>query len=123
MMAEDGAWRTARSRLEWPLAEPEPQFYLDLVIAHRIIAPALNACEPLAWRFHRRAGRAVAGHQFRWLFYSSRNTADSIFRMIGGNSLLQEMKNAGLIIEAAYDDPVHPQFEGAGDETWPSTIQ
>ena len=122
-MAEDRAWWTARFRLAWPCAEPEPQFYLDLVIAHRIVAPVLKAYNLVAWRFHRRAGRDAAGHQFRFLFYSSRNTADAIFRMIGTTSLLQEMKEAGLIIGEWYDDPPQPQFEGAGDQTWPSAIQ
>jgi hypothetical protein len=43
--------------------------------------------------------------------------------MIQTNSLLREMKEAGLIIDASFDDPPQPRFEGVGDETWPSAIQ
>jgi hypothetical protein len=93
------------------------------MIAHRIIAPALNAQDLVAWRFHRRAGRDEAGHQFRFLFYSCRSTAQAIFHMIQTNSLLQEMKEVGLILDASFDDPPQPRFEGAGDETWPPVIQ
>ena len=75
-IASSSGWWFARFRMHWP-AEEQVNWHLDLLIAHRIVAPALARYgdEIRLWRFHRRAVRDQAGHQFSFIFYASAQTA------------------------------------------------
>ena len=75
----DRFWWQLRFKLVWPEDEA-PDFSRHLLIAEQLLLPVLNEYQeemPL-WRFHRRAGRSPAGHQFSLIFYSDAITATKV---------------------------------------------
>jgi hypothetical protein len=115
-------WWYARFRIKWP-QNAEPSWHVDLLIAHKIIAPILSIYHDniALWRFHRRAARDAEGHQFSLTFYSSRKTAGQIFDKLRSDMLLKRMKRAGVIIQEIYDDTVKvttPNIEDTSDGHW-----
>lgn len=126
-IASSNGWWFAQFRLHWP-AEEKANWYLDLLIAHKIVMPALTRYkdEIHLWRFHRRAVRDQAGHQFSFIFYASTETAYQVFNLLRSNELLTQMKSAGMIIEDRFDNTdriIRPDIEDTSDATWPPTIQ
>jgi hypothetical protein len=120
-------WWFARFQLQWPEEEPV-NWHWDLLIAHKIIAPELEKARGSIrlWRFHRRAARDQAGHQFSFIFYASAQTAYQIFDALRSNALLAEMKSAGVVIADIYDHPDKigkPGIADASDHSWPSALQ
>jgi hypothetical protein len=120
-------WWSARFQLQWPEGEPA-NWHWDLLIAHKIIAPTLEQFKGgiLLWRFHRRAARDQAGHQFSFIFYASAETAYQIFDALRSNALLAEMKLSGMVIADIYDqtDKIgKPRIGDTSDPNWPSAIQ
>ena len=98
-------WWYARFRMNWP-HEADPAWYMDFILAHRVISPVLDQYKKkiFLWRFHRRAGRDKAGHQFSFIFYASRETAQEIYRAIQSSRLLEELITAHLVVDTIYDD-------------------
>ncbi|GAA4959031.1 hypothetical protein GCM10025791_44900 [Halioxenophilus aromaticivorans] len=66
-------------------------------LADQVVEPMLTAmAEPIAlWRFHRRAGRDKAGHQFSFMFYTDDGTAQQVFTRLEQHPLAIA-KPAGL---------------------------
>ena len=89
-------WWYARFRMKWP-ENTEPSWHIDLLVAHKIIAPVLygNMADISLWRFHRRAARDAEGHQFSVTFYSSPETADQIFSSLKADKFLKKIKAFG----------------------------
>lgn len=120
-------WWYASFQITWPQDE-EPAWHNDLIIAHRIVAPVLDRYRndiPL-WRFHRRAVRDPAGHQFSFIFYSTSETARKVYAEIDAAPLLQEMKSAGLIAQTTYDDTTtiaRPGMDGTSDPNWSRPVR
>jgi hypothetical protein len=126
-MALSQGWWSARFRMYWP-QEEEPSWHIDLLLAHQIIAPVLEQYKDSIrlWRFHRRAARDEAGHQFSFIFYASAETAYHIFDTLRSDALLKEMKLTGAIIADIYDNPdliAKPRIGDTSDPNWPSSIQ
>lgn len=126
-IASSNGWWSAKFRMNWP-AEEQANWHLDLLVAHKIVLPALAQYkdETRLWRFHRRAVRDQTGHQFSFIFYASAETAYQVFDMLRSNELLSEMKFAGMIIEDRYDNTdriTKPRIEDASDAAWPPSIQ
>jgi hypothetical protein len=126
-IALSSGWWSAQFRMTWP-AEEQANWHWDLLIAHKIAAPALAQYKDVIdlWRFHRRAARDDAGHQFSFIFYASAETAYQIFNMLRANETLSEMKSAGMIIEDRYDNTdkiSRPHVEDTSDASWPLPIQ
>ena len=126
-IALSNGWWFAKFRLHWP-AEEKANWHLDLLIAHEIVAPALAQYqdEIRLWRFHRRAFRDSAGHQFSFIFYASAETAYQVFKLLRSNPLLREMISAEMIIKYRYDNTnkiTKPRIEDTSDESWPPSIQ
>jgi hypothetical protein len=126
-IASSSGWWSARFRIDWPAEEPV-SWHLDLLVAHKIAAPALAQYKDAIdlWRFHRRAVRDDAGHQFSFIFYASAETAYQIFNMLRANEMLSEIKAAGMIIEDRYDNTdriARPHIEDTSDPAWPPAIQ
>jgi hypothetical protein len=120
-------WWYARFAMEWPQGQ-EPSWHLDLLLAHRVVAPVLDRYrgEIALWRFHRRAIRDSAGHQFSFIFHASPETARKVFSTIQVESTLKEMKARGLILRDSYDDPsviTRPNIQDTSDPRWPPAIQ
>lgn len=126
-IASSAGWWHAQFRMQWP-QEEEPSWHLDLLIAHKIVAPVLLQYEDriLLWRFHRRAVRDEAGHQFSFIFYASSETAYQVFERLRSSALLREMAYKGRLVEETYDNPnsiAKPQIQDSSDPNWPSSIQ
>ncbi len=126
-IASAEGWWFARFQLQWPEDEPV-SWQWDLLIAHKIIAPVMEQSKGSIrlWRFHRRAARDQAGHQFSFIFYASAETAYQIFDALRSNALLAEMKSAGVIIADIYDhsDKIgKPRIDDTSDPSWPSALQ
>jgi hypothetical protein len=87
-IASSAGWWSARFRMYWP-PEEEPFWHTDLLIAHKIVAPVLLQYKDriYLWRFHRRATRDRAGHQFSFIFYASAQTAYQVFDTLRSNAL------------------------------------
>ncbi|MDX1606608.1 MAG: hypothetical protein R3202_10480 [Candidatus Competibacterales bacterium] len=135
-VASSTGWWRARFRLRQP-GDGGPRWALDLLLAHRVCAPALEAqAERITfWRFHRRAGNDATGHQFSCLFYSDADTARTVFREIRQNALSRRLQQHGLVAALSTSDISRPSPEpGPADasdpdwliplqETWPAYIQ
>jgi len=126
-IAASAGWWSARFRMYWP-PEEEPFWHTDLLVAHKIVAPVLLQYKDRIhlWRFHRRAARDEAGHQFSFIFYASAETAYQVLDMLRANALLTEMVYAGKIIDEMYDNPggiTKPRIKDTSDPNWPSAVQ
>ena len=126
-IAASVGWWYARFRIYWP-PEEEPFWHTDLLIAHKILAAVLLQYKDRIrlWRFHRRAARDEAGHQFSFIFYASAETAYQVFDMLRSNALLTEMTYSGRIIAEVYDNPdriAKPGIKDTSDPSWPSSVQ
>jgi hypothetical protein len=123
---QNGWWR-AQYRLNWP-QNSDPDWYLDLYIASQIVAPVLDRyrSEIVLWRFHRRAVRDQAGHQFSFIFYSTAVTAGRIYADLQSNPNVQQLKSEGKLLDASYADPARntqPRIEDGSDSSWSPSIQ
>jgi hypothetical protein len=126
-IASSDGWWSARFQIHWP-PEEEPAWHMDLLIAHKIIAPVLLQYQDRIrlWRFHRRAVRDGTGHQFSFIFYASAETAFQVFDILRSNALLTKMANSGRIIAEVYDNPdriTKPRVKDTSDPNWPSSVQ
>jgi hypothetical protein len=126
-IASSDGWWQASFRMYWP-QEQEALWHIDLLIAHEIVAPVLEQYKDriALWRFHRRAARDEAGHQFSLLFYSSAATAYQVFNRLRSNELLSEMKSSGTIISDHYDNTnkiTKPRIKDTSDKRWPPSIR
>ena len=126
-LPKGNGWWYAKFRLKWP-PDTEPSWHMDLYLAHQIIMPLLEGKkdEIQLWRFHRRAGRDLAGHQFSFIFYSSPQTAQQIYNQLKADPHLIKMKFAGVIERDFYDNPAkvaRPNIEDTSDKSWPTSIQ
>jgi hypothetical protein len=97
-------------------------------LADSVVRPVLYQHREniLLWRFHRRAARDTAGHQFSFLFYSTPETAEQIYRLLASNRQLQEMKTSGLIVKDIYADTAivnRPNIEDTSDSKWSPEMQ
>lgn len=125
--ASPNGWWYARFTLRWSQGE-EPSWYLDPLLAHRVVAPVLsqNRNEVLIWRFHRRAARDQAGHQFGFIFYASPETARRVFAELQSDLRLKELKDRGVVVRDIYDNTEvidRPNIEDTSDRHWPPAIQ
>lgn len=115
-------WWISRFRISWP-ENNEPLWHIDLLLAHKIIAPLLKKYgkDISLWRFHRRAARDEEGHQFSLLFYATPDTARGVIDYIQQDPLLKKMKRSNIVIQDIYDDPksiIRPNIEHTSDAKW-----
>jgi hypothetical protein len=125
--AADSGWWHARFRMDWPEGA-EPAWHLDLLAAHRIIKPVLeaHAQEILLWRFHRRAARDAAGHQFSFIFFASAETARKIYSEISQDGSLTPALSSARILEVVCDDPAavsRPAISDTSDPSWSAPLR
>ena len=120
-------WWYARFEVFWP-QDSKPKWYVDALIAEEIIKPILekNKKEIELWRFHRRAARDNAGHQFSFIFYASAPVADRIYENIRNDSLVQQLIDNGILVCVRYDDTSvisRPYIQDTSDPNWSIEIQ
>ena len=120
-------WWVARFHLAWP-PNTEPVWYLDLCLAHQIIAPqlAMHEKDIYLWRFHRRAARDAAGRMFSFIFYAAPRTAEQIFSALQTDPLIRRLMDEGVLERVSYDNTdriERPNIEDTSDRQWPDPIQ
>jgi hypothetical protein len=125
--AKNIGWRKVSFEMAWP-ENQEPSWYMDVLLAHRVIAPVLERYRRGIefWRFHRRAKRDSAGHRFSFIFYGSAATATQIFAAIKAQPSLQKLLSEERLVRAEYDNPQsndQPGIENASDAGWPLMVQ
>ena len=118
---EDAFWWKCRFKIVWPDGE-RPDGAVDLLLAHAVVAPVLSQFGDKIsfWRFHRRAARDAAGHQFSFLFYGSPATASSVFGALEKSEVLQKAVTARIVQKTILDDPASPRRPGIGDTSDPN---
>ena len=123
----DRYWWQLRFSLAWPEGE-EPDFSQHLLIAEQLLLPVIvehQAQLPL-WRFHRRAGRDGAGHQFSLIFYSDAATARQIGEEVVTNPLTGWLTDRKMIEKVRFDQRSPEELgrlELTSDPHWPMEIQ
>jgi hypothetical protein len=113
--------------MEWP-ENADPAWHRDLLIAHLVVKPVLDrhAQEIALWRFHRRAARDDAGHQFSFIFFASAGTARGVFSGISSNPLLEQAYASGRAITVVCDDPSavsRPAIADTSDPAWSAPLR
>lgn len=108
--------------MDWP-NDDAPRWHMDPLLAHRVALPLLERYrnEIFLWRFHRRAARDGAGHQFSLIFYAARNTAACINADILGNPIVEQARASGRLAEVVCDDPAalpKPDIGDTSDPAW-----
>ncbi|WP_373498867.1 hypothetical protein [Desulfococcus sp.] len=124
---EDAYWWRCRFKHTWP-KEGDADLSRDLLLAHAVVSPALaaHAADIPYWRFHRRAVRDTAGHQFTFLFYSRPEIAAAVFAEIARSRVLRSAMTANFVEKVMMDDPDHPKSPDIGetsDPRWSSALR
>ena len=117
------SWHVVWFTLARAKGEPAP-FYLDTLIAHRIIQPILrqNQSAIALWRFHRRSGFDRSGHRFSFIFYAPAEQAAAIVKAIEANTLLQTLLRSQHIQAQGYQGK-NDAIESTSDAHWPTVVQ
>jgi hypothetical protein len=124
---ENLAWWQLRFKLIWPSGEA-PDFSGHLLIAEQVLLPLIIEHQqdfPL-WRFHRRAGRDSAGHQFSLIFLADESTAAEIGRAVDGDELVAWLKQRDMLektILKRRGAGELARLEETSDRGWPMEIQ
>jgi len=120
-------WWHVDYRVQWP-ENTEPELYIDLLLADAIIEPILlmHRDSITYWRFHRRAVRDEAGHQFSFIFYADKNTAHSVYQQVNHNKITKKMLDMNILQKIITDDPdknTLTKINATSDKRWPDTLQ
>jgi len=114
------SWWVYRFRIDWPEGVPA-DMAVDLLLAHAVVKPSLELFAPRLsyWRFHRRATRDAAGHQFSFLFYTDPATAGALYAALDASPVLAQAQSQGLVLRIIKDDPQNPVRKGIADTSDP----
>lgn len=124
---DDAYWWRCQFKNVWP-DDAEVEGAIDLLLAHAVVQPILSkhiGGIPF-WRFHRRANRDAAGHQFSLIFYSRPAIASAIFAEIDQSEVLKEAIEIKLIKKVIMGNPNDPQsknIEDTSDRNWSPELQ
>jgi len=99
-----------------------------LLLAHKVLSPVIaqHGEQIELWRFHRRAIRDHAGHQFSFIFYSSAQIAARVFDQVRSDPFLEEMRAGGILRRDHYEDTGlvrRPHLEDTSDRRWSLPVQ
>jgi len=124
---EASYWWRYVVKLSWP-QDQEPAWHMDLLLADQLFAPTLREFSsqlPL-WRFHRRASRDNAGHQFSFLFFSNVELANKVYASIDQQyEFLRNIGLTGIDSVAKTESSTLPTsgIASSSDQRWPVEIQ
>lgn len=126
-LPEGEGWWYARFYIDWPDGE-EVRWYMGTLIGGEVIAPTLEKYrqDVSVWRVHRRAARDNAGHAFSFIFYSTPETAQSIYNTIENHAVVKSLLDSGRLTRLGSDDVnniVRPNIEDTSDANWPVSVQ
>ncbi len=124
---ENNYWWECDFRVTWP-EDGEIDWGMDLLLAHAVVSPVLveHSNNISYWRFHRRAARDAAGHQFSFIFYSNPETAAVVLSEIANSKRLRDAYEANLLKTVLIDDPdqpLLPNVEDTSDRNWSPVLQ
>jgi hypothetical protein len=124
---QEKGWWSVRFPITWPEGA-EVSWYMDAFLAHKIMKPVLDQYRKDIdlWRFHRRAARDGAGHQFSFIFYSEPAVAEAIYKAIRGDRQVRQVQAMGLIKEVSYQNTAtnkQPLIENTSDKSWSLPVQ
>lgn len=125
--SEKLSWWKVRFKIAFPEGVERDQAVV-LMLADTVVGPVLkeHSDQLLWWRFHRRAARDHAGHQFSFIFYSNSNVAAQVVFDIKQNEILQSSLQSGFVEQVKYPDtskPDQPQIEAYSDPAWSLSVQ
>ncbi|MDZ4784996.1 MAG: hypothetical protein SGJ02_02855 [bacterium] len=125
---QDLSWYSCRFQFAWPDKEKDADLSSDLLLAHAVLKPVIlnNNVDISLWRFHRRAVNDQVGHEFSFIFYSSKKGADSTFVEISQNKLLTQAVSEGLITNYTCGAPQvgdNSKLESLSDKHWDIVLQ
>jgi hypothetical protein len=114
-------WWYLRFRMEWLEGNP-PAWHTDLLLADLVVRPVLelHRADIALWRFHRRAARDSAGHQFSFIFYATPETARDVYAEIDASPALGLARAGGRVTAVLQDDPLHPSRPERADTSDPA---
>lgn len=105
----------------------QPLWHLDALIALQIFKPVLDGNPEITlWRFHRRAGEDAAGQAFSLIFFTSQETAQHIYKVVGNLPLTRDLIAQHYIDQVSYydtNDKLRSQIEDTSDMHWPVELQ
>lgn len=120
-------WWYARYRITWPEGA-EPDWRVDLLLADAVIKPVLHdhRRQIRYWRFHRRANRDAAGHQFSFIFYADQETAGRVYAALASDTLTGRLVAKNILQKVVTDNLQNNHLDGvqdASDKNWSVTLQ
>ncbi|MGH8120885.1 MAG: hypothetical protein ACRESK_09755 [Gammaproteobacteria bacterium] len=120
-------WWYVRYRIAWP-EKADPDWRVDLLLADAVIKPVLDAnrSQIRYWRFHRRANRDEAGHQFSFIFYADKDAAGRINSALMKDKLVSKLMVKNILAKVVTDNTVNNLRTGVqdtSDKNWPETLQ
>jgi hypothetical protein len=124
---ERARWWSVRFRLEWDTTTV-PDWYLDLLLAHQVMAPILNnQGEAITlWRFHRRAARDRIGHQFSFIFWTDAATARAVEMAVDVDPVLTRLRQDNKLRKVyfgAAQKAKAPAVENTSDRIWSAPLR
>ncbi len=127
VLPEGEGWWYARFHFDWPEGD-EIRWYLGALIGGEVIAPLLEQYgqDISFWRVHRRAARDDSGHAFSFIFYSTAETAQSIYTTIENHAVVKSLLDSGRLTRLWSDDVnniLRPNIEDTSDDNWPVSVQ
>lgn len=125
--ADDARWHTFCFRMPFDTAG-RPVWARDLLLADRVVAPALAAAQgriPL-WRFHRRAAADEAGHVFSLLVHMRDEDYATLRAALEASPELARLRAAGDVITAnpaCRPAQSRADIEATSDPSWDPALQ
>jgi hypothetical protein len=124
-----GEWYTIGFKIKWDKIS-SPNFVVDLFIIDLLINPAVKnfKSDLILWRFHRRAARDDAGHELKFIFYTSSKIAEQVFNYIRSNDFYDIIINnytetTGVNLSVYNKEVDSCKIEATSDSAWPLEIQ
>lgn len=119
------SWHSLRFQWDWPEGR-EPDWSLDALVADLVVSDLIGTHRgalPL-WRFHRRAGRDPAGHQFSFIFYSTPRMAREIEHSAASHPVTSRLLEQERLERVYVTRPENAsQLSAASDRSWPESMQ
>src|SRR3990172_8483737 len=120
-------WWYALYRIAWPEGA-EPDWRIDLLLADAVIKPVLHdhRRQIRYWRFHRRASRDDAGHQFSFIFYADKDTAGRVYAALASDTLSGKLVEKNILQKVITDNLENNHLGGVqdtSDKNWSETLQ
>jgi hypothetical protein len=125
LAGQPDSWHYLRFKWTWP-EERQPDWSLDLLAADMVLSDLIQQRQqslPL-WRFHRRAARDRAGHQFSFIFYSAPDVALELRESAHNHPVTQGLLEQGLLDRVYLTTPDNARdLSATSDPGWPDPVQ